>query len=59
MLKKKTYILIGKPFELDQFYGIKLDDETLAKANDIVRDKMLELREEVLEKKNKKNKGKK
>ncbi len=58
-LFRKSVYHIGKPFELDQFYGIKLDDETLAKANDIVRDKMLELREEVLEKKNKKNKGKK
>ena len=44
---------IGKPFELDEFYGTKLDEETLDNANQVVRAKMLELRESVLNKKKK------
>lgn len=43
-LFRKSVYKIGKPFELDQFYGKKLDEETLQKANAIVREKMLELR---------------
>lgn len=43
---KKTVFRIGKPFELSQFYGKKLDEETLREANEIVRNKMLELQEE-------------
>lgn len=56
--RKSTY-LIGKPFELTDFYGVKLDEETLQKADLIVREKMLEVREEWLAKKEKKNKKKK
>ncbi len=37
---------IGQPYELSQFYGVKLDEETLERANQIIREKMLELREE-------------
>lgn len=53
-LFRKSVYHIGKPFELSEFYGKKLDEETLQKANDIVREKMLELREEILSKKKKK-----
>ena len=42
-LFRKSQYIIGKPFELSDFYGKKLDDETLNKANNIVREKMLEL----------------
>lgn len=44
---------IGEPFELSDFYGKKLDDETLSKANEIVREKMLEVREKYCKKKKK------
>lgn len=53
-LFRKSVYHIGKPFELSEFYGKKLDEETLQKANDIVREKMLELREEILNNKKKK-----
>jgi 1-acyl-sn-glycerol-3-phosphate acyltransferase len=39
---RKSVYYIGKPFELDQFYGKKLDDATLAQANEIVKSKLLE-----------------
>lgn len=48
---------IGDPFELSEFYGKKLDEETLNKANEVVRAKMLELREKSLAKKKKKSKN--
>lgn len=53
---RRSVYYIGKPFELDQFYGKKLDDETLKQANEIVRQKMLETRELALAKKQKKKK---
>ena len=59
-LFRPTVYHIGKPFELEEFYGQKLDEETLKKANEIVRGKMLELRQEIMDKKaEKKNKKKK
>ena len=42
-LFRKSQYIIGKPFELSEFYGKKFDDETLNEANNIVREKMLEL----------------
>ena len=48
---RKSVYTIGKPFELSEFYGVKLDEETLEKANAVVREKMLELREQTLKKK--------
>ncbi|MGN1201557.1 MAG: lysophospholipid acyltransferase family protein [Candidatus Caccovivens sp.] len=47
---------IGQPFELSEFYGQKLDEETLERANKIVREKMLETRELSLKKKKNKQK---
>ncbi len=44
-LFRKSVYVIGKPFELSEFYGQKLDEETLKKANEIVRQKMLEQKE--------------
>lgn len=43
-LFRMSKYIIGKPFELSQFYGQKLDETTLAEANSIVRDQMLALR---------------
>ncbi len=41
---RRSNIYIGSPFELDEFYGKKLDEETLNSANQVVREKMLEVR---------------
>ena len=57
-LFRKSQYIIGKPFELSEFYGKKLDDETLNEANNIVREKMLELYHNQAEKKKKKKKRK-
>ena len=39
---RKTKILIGKPYELDEFYGQKLSDEVLEKASAKVAEKLIE-----------------
>ncbi len=46
-------IRIGQPFELSQFYDQKLDELTLKDACLVIREKMLELRELGLKKKQK------
>ncbi len=45
-LFRRSVYRVGKPFELSDFYGVKLDEETLEKANQVVREKMLENREQ-------------
>ncbi len=57
-LFRRSYYHIGQPYELSEFYGKKIDAELLSKATEVVRQKMLELRELVLQKKNKKKKKK-
>jgi len=52
-LFRKSVYYIGEPFELEQFYGKKLDEDTLNRANLIVREKMLEVREKYCNKKKK------
>ena len=47
MLKKakmfsKTRIIIGKPFELSNYYGKKLSEDDIAYLDQIVREKMIE-----------------
>ena len=42
---KRNRVIIGQPFYLDEFYGKKLDKETLDKATEILTDKMNETRE--------------
>lgn len=37
---KKTYIIIGKPFELTEFYGKKLTQEDIAEMENVVSEKM-------------------
>ena len=51
---RRSNIYIGKPYELTEFYGKKLDEETLNEANNVVREKMLEVYHEIQEKKVKK-----
>lgn len=58
LFRKSTYV-IGQPFELSDFYGTKLDEETLEKATQVVREKMLEVKDKWLLKKTKKNKRRK
>lgn len=59
-LFRSSVYYIGKPYELSDFYGKKLDEQTLAEADRIVREKMLEVRENNLPKKKaKKQKGQK
>lgn len=40
---RKTKIIIGKPYELSDYYGKKLDEKTLKEAGKIVNSKLLEL----------------
>lgn len=47
-LFRRTKIFIGKPFELEEFYGKKLSSEDLDRASNIVAEKMNELREYAL-----------
>ncbi len=53
-LFRSSLYYIGKPYELSDFYGKKLDEQTLAEADKIVREKMLEVRENNLPKKKEK-----
>lgn len=46
---RKNYIYIGEPFDLDEFRGVLLDGETLAKAGEKVAMKMTAAREDMLE----------
>ena len=41
-LFRKTKVMIGKPFELDEFYNTKLDEQSLEKINAILTTKMKE-----------------
>ena len=57
---RRTHILIGDPFEFTEYYDRKLTDEEIARADEELRNRMLEMRakhKEYLE--NKKKKGKK
>lgn len=54
---RMSKVLIGKPYELSEFYGQRLSEEVLSKASDIVTQKLNELKKEAEEKFNKK-KGK-
>ena len=59
-LFKKTHIIVGKPFELDKFYGVKLTDDIINEMGQIVSEKMIEQQKilfEILDLKKKKKKG--
>ncbi len=45
---RRNIVVIGQPFNLDEFYGKKLSNEELADATEIVAKKMEELREQTL-----------
>ncbi len=45
---RRTKIFIGKPFELDAFYGKKMSNEELEQASEVIAAKMNELREYAL-----------
>ncbi len=59
---RKNYMIIGKPFELTEFYGKKMTEEDMTLANQKVKEKMQEqmdlLDEYLLSKKKKKAKNK-
>ena len=42
---RRTKVFIGKPFELNDYYGIKMDSEELKKASDVVTLKLNEVRD--------------
>ena len=44
---RKTPVIIGKPFELSEFYDKKLSDEDIAKMEKIVAAKLFELKNEL------------
>jgi 1-acyl-sn-glycerol-3-phosphate acyltransferase len=59
-LFKKTHIIVGKPFELDEFYGQKLTDDVVKHMESIVFGKMVEQQKilfEIISKKKKNKKG--
>lgn len=47
---RKNYLLVGEPFELSDYYGKRLTAKDFDDMNDIMRKKMLELRQELIEK---------
>lgn len=46
---RKTHLIIGKPFELGEFYDKKLTDEDMIKMEQIVFDKMVEQQNKLFE----------
>ena len=55
---RMTKILIGKPYELDEFYGAKITEEVLDKASEIFSQKLNQLKQQAEEKFSKKGKTK-
>ena len=41
---RRAHILIGEPFELSQYYDRKLSEEELSRADEELRDLMLDMR---------------
>ena len=56
---RKNYMMIGKPFDLNDFYEKNVTDENVVKMENFVRDKMVELQQELFDKMNKKSKRRK
>ena len=46
---RKTYLLIGKPFELTDFYDKKIDDKLIAEMDNLIRKKMVEVQDDLYE----------
>lgn len=55
---RRNYMMIGKPFDLSQFYQEKTTDDNVLNMENFVRSKMIDLQNELFEKLDKK-KGKK
>lgn len=55
---RMTKILIGEPYELNEFYGAKITEEVLDKASEIVSQKLNQLKQQAEEKFSKKGKTK-
>lgn len=53
---RKTKLIIGKPFELSDFYGKKLSDEDIEQLDEIVRAKMVDEQTRLTSLQKKKNK---
>ena len=51
---RKTHIMVGEPFELDEYYGAKINEETLVELETFVHGKMKELQKTLFETINKK-----
>lgn len=49
-LFKRLHLIIGEPFTLEQFYGIKLGEEQFEQMNEIVKNKMVEQQNILIEK---------
>ncbi len=58
---RRTHLIVGEPFELSDYYNVKLTAEVIEEMDEIVRNKMLEQAEKLQEilgrKKNKKDKN--
>ena len=53
-----NHVIIGEPFELSEYYGQKMTQELLAEADEKLRQRLLDIREEhtkLLESKKKKS----
>ena len=55
---RRRIMIVGKPFELTEFYDKKLQKEDIDKIDEIIREKMLEAQKEIREIKSKKKKCK-
>ena len=44
-LFRKTYMMIGKPFELSEYYDKKLTEQDFNDLSNVIRDKILEVKE--------------
>jgi 1-acyl-sn-glycerol-3-phosphate acyltransferase len=51
---RKNVIIVGKPFEMTEFYGKRIDKQVLDEADNIVKNKILELKKEYEKFKNEK-----
>lgn len=55
---RKTHLIIGEPFELDEFYGKKLDENDMLKMEEIVSRKMIEQQSKLFKLLSSKKRGK-
>ena len=53
---RRTYLIVGEPFELSEYYDKKLTKEDYEEIDEIIRKKMLETREKLKELRAKKGK---